>query len=168
MDIPSIPNVNLPVPENIFQEIMAPRWSVRLYENMYFSPGYLQAGTIVILLFIFTLSMARLRRMYVKWSFKGAPGMIAMGFLLAIILEAFLIIGGRTIFTEFLGWNNPPKPISVALDSGKERLVDVLGDESQVPMSQASDSMSSEMFIRGYEELSEDEAETVREYICTQ
>lgn len=168
MDIPSVPEVNLPIPDNVLQEVLAPRWSFKLYEDLYFSPNYLEAGAIVFLLFLLTLSMARLRRMYVKWSFKGATGMVAMGFLLAIILEGFLIIGGRTIFTELLGWNDPPKPISTALDTGKERLVDVLGDQSQVPMSQATGSMSSELFIRGYEELSKDEAESVREYICTQ
>ena len=141
---------------------------MKLYDDLYFSPNYLEAGAIVFLLFLLVLSMARLRRMYVKWSFKGATGMVLMGFLLALILEGFLIIGGRTMFTELLGWNNPPKPIATALDSGKERLVDVLGEQSQVPMSEASSAVSSDMVIRGYNELAEDEAEVVRGQICTQ
>jgi len=41
------------------------------------------------------------------------------GFLLALILEGFLLIGGKTILTSVLGLENPPAPISIALDAGK-------------------------------------------------
>jgi len=67
--------------------------------------------------------MARVRYLYVNWSLgRSAIAMLFWGFLLAIIFEGFLIISGRTILTEILGWDNPPKPISTIIDIGRGRL----------------------------------------------
>src|SRR3989344_3611937 len=92
-----------------------------------FSPSLLQAGAIVALVFLLLLSVAQLRRHFIDWSVKGALFGIFIGFFLALILEGFLIIGGRTALTELLGWKSPPKPIANVLDAGRAKLVDVLG-----------------------------------------
>ena len=59
--------------------------------------------------------------------------MLFWGFLLAIIIEGFLLVGGRTIFTEVLGLRSVPKPLSTILDIGRARMVKVLGVEDEVP-----------------------------------
>ncbi len=155
------------IPNKLLEQAIAPRWNIKLSETFYFSPSLIEAVAIIFLLFLLTLSMARLRRMYVKWSFKGAPGMVALGFFIALILEGFMIIGGRTFMTEILGWKNPPKPIAKVLDSSRKELVEVLGETSEVPISSANISINPELVIEGFKQLDSTEAAKVKESICT-
>lgn len=92
--------------------------------------------------------------------------MLFWGFLLALILESFLIIGGRTLFTEILGWENAPKPILNALDAGRNKLVDVLGVTDEVPTSTAREDPNLDDVVSDFQSLSPDEAEEVRSIIC--
>lgn len=132
-----------------------------------FAPSYLQAALIVFLLFVLLLTLARLRRLYVGWSLKGAWGMIGLGFFLALILEGFLIIGGRTMFTELLGWQDPPKPISNALDAGRGKLIGVLGVAEEVPASVANEGLQSAEVVEAFLSLPPGEAEKTKALICS-
>lgn len=100
-----------------------------------------------------------------SWSFKGALFGIFLGFLLALIVEGFLIISGKTAFTEVLGWKNPPKPVSVALDAGRDRLIKVLGISSEISISRAKVTNSSEI-ISSFRDLSTEEKEKVKSELC--
>lgn len=91
-----------------------------------------------------------------------------MGFLLALVLEGFLIISGRSMITEVLGWENAPKPILSAIDSGREKLVDVLGVTEEVPSSYADEPPSAESVLQSFESLSASEAASIRAAICEQ
>lgn len=122
------------------------------------APTYWQAVAIVVLLFLLVWTLARLRHMYVGWSLKGLWPSVLFGFILAVILEGFFIIGGKTLFTELLGWKNPPKPISTALDEGKSKLVNVLGEETE--------DVSVESIIIDYSSLSSKQAREVVSQIC--
>jgi hypothetical protein len=146
-----------------------------VFENLHFEvagftfePNYLQAAAIVGLLFLLILSLARVRRLFVGWSISGWPAWLLMGFLLALILEGFLIIGGRTAITEILGWENAPKPLLSAIDSGREKLVDVLGVTEEVPSSYADEPPSVESVLQSFESLSASEAASIRTAICDQ
>jgi hypothetical protein len=68
--------------------------------SLSFPISYAQAALIVFLIFILILLMAQFRRHFVDWSLKGALFGIFFGFLLALILEGFLIVGGRTASTK--------------------------------------------------------------------
>ena len=98
-----------------------------------------KAVAIVGLLFLLVLTLAQVRRHYIDWSIKGALFGIFFGFLLALFLEGFLIIGGRTAVTELLGWENAPKPVQTAIDAGRMKLVDVLGIQDEIPQSIAQE-----------------------------
>lgn len=135
--------------------------------SVYISPTYWQAALIVILLFALVFSLARMRHMYVNWSLgKSAIAMFFWGFVLTLILEGFLLIGGRTLLTEVLGWKNAPKPISTALDIGRQKLVNVLGTSNEVPQSSAQENMSAEQVIELYNNLSPSSSLKVQEFIC--
>ncbi|MEJ2348111.1 MAG: hypothetical protein P8Y17_02865 [Patescibacteria group bacterium] len=134
--------------------------------NLNFSPSYLQALVIVFLIFLLVLTLARVRRMYVNWNFSSAGSMLFFGFLLALILEGFLIIGGRTMLTEILGWENAPKPIRNALVISREKLAKVLGVTSEVPESFAEEDPDLYDFITQFQRLSPDQAEEFRSMIC--
>ncbi|MFH1971695.1 MAG: hypothetical protein ABIJ05_04920, partial [Patescibacteria group bacterium] len=86
-----------------FAQILSQRLNFNI-GNFSISPSYIQAGAIVLLLFILVLSLANLRRHFLNWSVRGSVFGIFMGFILALILEGFLIIGGRTVLTEIVGW----------------------------------------------------------------
>jgi hypothetical protein len=130
--------------------------------------SYWQIGLIILLIFLLFMTFARIRYLYVHWSIgKNATAFLFWGFLLAVIMEGFLLIGGRTLFTEILGWKNPPKPIAGALDFSREKLISVLGVKDEIPQSYAESSLNTEDFTRMFESLSSEEKENVRSSICT-
>lgn len=128
--------------------------------------SYLQAGAIVILLFLLVLAMAQFRRHEVNFSLKGALFGIFFGFLLALFLEGFLIIGGRTAITEVLGWKNIPKPFSVALDAGRDKLVKVLGVTDQIPSSSAKEVTSVDNAVFVLQSLNPSDVKKVKALFC--
>lgn len=131
-----------------------------------FSPSVYEAITIVFLLFVLVLTFARLRHLYIRWSFSGWPAYFFMGFLFALVLEGFLILGGRTFLTVILGWRNAPKPVLTVLDAGRDKLVNVLGVQDEIPESQAGESPSIESVVSGFQSLNPEEAQEARSQIC--
>lgn len=105
------------------------------FESISIAPTYIQAGAILFLLFLLVVSLAQFRQHFVKWSMKGGLVGLFFGILLTLILEGFLLISGHTALTGVLGWKTAPKPISTALDLGKEKLTNVLGVGTDNPTS---------------------------------
>lgn len=91
------------------------------------SPNYIEAALIVLLIFMLVFTMARMHRLFIDWSFKGAAMGVLVGFVLALVVEGFFIVGGSTILTRTLGWKNAPKPVQDAIDSGRAQFIKVLG-----------------------------------------
>jgi len=136
--------------------------------NLDISPQYWHAIAIVILLFLLVLTLARLRYLYIHWSMgKSSLAMTFWGFLLALILAGFLLISGRTFFTEILGWENAPKPISTALDAGRAKLIKVLGVTEEIPSSLANESPSYSSVMVDFQKLSEEEKQELRLLMCS-
>jgi len=154
------------IPQELVQRINAESVSFNV-GNLLFAPTYIQALAIVFLLFLLVITFARLRRMYVDWSLKGALTMLFLGFMLALIIEGFLIIGGRTALTEVLGWKNAPQPIQTALDTGKEKLVDVLGVTKEIPSTEASEKASLQSVIDDFQNLTPMDSSKLKKIICT-
>lgn len=136
--------------------------------KMEISPTYWQAITIVFLIFLLLFTLARVRYLYVHWSMgQSAIAFLFWGFLLAMIFEAFMIVGGRTLFTELVGIENLPKPISTVLDLGRARLAKALGDTvSPVPGSYASEKPTVDKVLSDYSDLSPEEASQAQDLIC--
>ena len=135
--------------------------------GLYIEPTYWQAFAIVFLLFLLVLTFARLRHLYVHWSVsKPAVSFIFYGFLLALIAEGFLILSGRTLFTEGLGWENAPKPISTVLEISRNKLVDVLGVTEEIPSSYAQVQASYQSVVEDYESLTSEEKGEIKNFIC--
>jgi len=99
--------------------------------NFSFSVLYIEVAALVFLIFLLIVTMAQLRRHNIDWSIKGILFGTIFGFLLALTLEGFLITKGGTVLTGILGWKNAPAPISIALDAGKSKLIQVLGASDQ-------------------------------------
>lgn len=121
-------------------------------------PTYWMAGTILLLIFMLIFTLARLRYLYVHWSIsKPSLSMFFWGFILAIILEGFMVVGGKTFFTEILGWESAPKPISTLLEIARGKVSPVLG---------TSDKNDLDTLKEIYGSLSESESKEVKEFIC--
>lgn len=101
-----------------------------------------------------------------SWSFKGALFGIFWGFLLALIIEGFLIIGGKTAVTEILGWKNAPKPILAALDAGRNKLVNVLGITTNIPSSLAEEKPTLDDVVSLFQKLNPSDSQKIRTLIC--
>lgn len=130
-------------------------------------PAYWHVGVILFLIFLLVLTLARVRHMYIGWSMgKHNWSFLFYGFLLTVILEGFLLIGGRTLFTEIIGWKNAPKPISTALDAGRAKLVKVLGVTEEIPESVASEFPTYQSLVSDYQNLSPQDAKMAKSFIC--
>jgi len=99
--------------------------------KLYQSTNYLQAGLIILLLFLLVITLASVRKHFVHWSLKGGMVGLFFGFLIALIIEGIFLVNGSSLLTSVFGWKSAPKPISTALDLGKEKLTDVLGISTQ-------------------------------------
>jgi hypothetical protein len=128
---------------------------------------YLQVGAIAFLIFLLILMLAQFRRHYVDWSFKGVVFGVFFGFLLALTLEGFLIISGRTALTSLLGWKNAPAPISLALDSGRAKLIEVLGVQTQIPTSHAKGSTTVQDAVETLQSLTPADLKKVKALFCS-
>ena len=136
-------------------------------KGLYIEPTYWQAAAIVFLLFLLVLTLARLRHLYVHWALgKAYVSALFWGFLLAVILEGFLMLGGRTLFTEIIGWKAAPKPISTILEIGRAKLVDVLGAQDEISSSGKNEKPSYQQFVTSFEELDESDKVSVKSFIC--
>lgn len=120
--------------------------------------AYWEVAAIVFLIFLLILSMAQFRRHFVDYGIKGGLFGVLIGFLLALILEGFLIVGGKTALTEFLGWKNAPKPLQIALDAGKNQLIRVLGVSGESSTFQSS--------LENIQSLSPADLKKVKSLIC--
>lgn len=131
-----------------------------------FSPTYLHAALVLFCIFVFILAFAMFQRRQHQENIKNTMPGIAFGFAIAIVLEAMLLVGGRTVLTEFLGWENAPKPISNALDASRTRLVEVLGVTDEIPESNASSPMSVKQLNEHYESLNSEDQELLQNLVC--
>jgi hypothetical protein len=127
---------------------------------------YWQAGAIIFLIFLLILTMANFRKHYVDWSLKGGIIGIFFGFLLALILEGFLLIGGKTALTEVLGWKNPPAPLAQVLDAGRSKLIQVLGVQTQIPVSFAKENVTVQSAIETLQNLAPNDLKQVKNILC--
>lgn len=134
--------------------------------NFSFPLAYWQVGAIVFLVFLLFLMMAQFRRHFVDWSLKGTVFGVFFGFLLALILESFLIIGGKTALTELLGWKNPPAPIAQALETGRTKLIQVLGVQTQIPSSFAKEEVGVQGAVDVLQSLNPQDLKKVKTIIC--
>jgi len=135
--------------------------------NLYVDATVWQAGAIIILLFLLVFSLARLRYLYVHWSVgKNAFSMLFWGVILTIIMEGFLMLTGRTIFTEIIGMKNVPKPFSTVLNIGREKLVNVMGAQSTIPDMSAAGNLNSDQMYSLYTKMDSVESQKLQKIIC--
>jgi len=149
-------------PQRLFQTI----GDFNLPGGFVFSPTYLQAGAIVLCIFLLILTFGMLQHRYNHWTIKGVMPGVAFGFTLALLIEAVLVIGGRTLFTEIIGWKDAPKPISNALEASRNQLVEVLGADASVPESKADSPPNPDRVLQSYKNLKDEEQKTLQESIC--
>lgn len=106
--------------QDFFQNIIS------FVSNFAVAPRYIQAGVILVLIFLLIVSLAQFRQHFVKWSMKGGLIGLFFGVVLTLILEGFLLISGRTALISLLSWRNAPKPVSTILDIGKEKFTNII------------------------------------------
>lgn len=137
--------------------------------NLDVDATYWQAGAIVILIFLLIFTLARLRYLYVHWNLgKSSISMLFWGVVLTVIIEGFFILSGRTIFTEILGMKNVPKPFSTVLDIGRNKFVNVLGQEDSQSFDVEFKVLNSDQMYSLYTQMDPVESQKLQEIICQQ
>ena len=92
--------------------------------------------------------------------------MLFWGVILTIIMEGFLMLTGRTIFTEIIGMKNVPKPFSTVLNIGREKLVNVMGAQSTIPDMSAAGNLNSDHMYSLYTKMDSVESQKLQKIIC--
>lgn len=136
------------------------------FNNFSLPVKYWEILGIIILLFLLVLLLGQARRKMSNWSLRGVIFGVFFGFLLALTMEGFLLIGGKTALSEVFGWKNPPAPVAQALDVGRGQLVKVLGAETQIPSANAMTTSSATSIIENYQSLTSSDASRVKNIIC--
>lgn len=162
MNLPPLP----PQVQAVVDKLLNPYADIPLPGGLYFSPNLLQAILVVFLIFLLIITFASLRHRYLGWHIKGILPGLGFGFALALILEGFLLIGGKTVLTEVIGWKSAPKPISTALDSGRSKLVDVLGVTAPIPESNACTLQNASSIHDAIDQLPQKEKDILKASIC--
>jgi len=134
--------------------------------SLEFAPSYFTAAAVIVLIFLLIVTLAQVRRHFMNWSIKGALFGLFFGFVLALILEGFLIIGGQTAVTELLGWKSAPKPILAVLDAGHNKLINVLGVSTEIPSSFAKNKVDKSEILSLFNSLSKKDSDELRKIIC--
>ncbi len=131
------------------------------------SPSYYQVGIILVLVFLLLMSLARIRRMFIHWSLgRHSIAIFVWGFIVALIVEGFFILAGRTMFTEILGLKNLPKPISSFIDLGRSRVYKVLGESVEIKESSAIGGGDAKSLVKSFFLLDEAAKKEVKKQIC--
>ena len=126
-------NLNKPDPAQVGLSLLNAGFKTFSFKigSLTISPNYLEAILIVLLIFFLVFAMARMHRLFIDWSFKGAAMGVLIGFFLTLVIEGFFVVGGSSVLTTVFGWKNPPKPIVNLLDAGRAQFVKVLGASTQ-------------------------------------
>jgi len=136
-------------------------------KGIYVEPTYWMAGVIILLAFLLIFTLARIRYLYVHWNLgKSAISMLFWGFFLAIIFEAILVLSGRTLFTEILGWQKAPKPISTLLEISRAKVAQVMGVSDVKQGSENLKPQTYQSVLEYYENLPSYEKEKLKTFIC--
>lgn len=135
--------------------------------NFDITPSYYQAIIILVLIFLLLLSLARVRRMFIRWSLgRHSVAIFVWGFIVALIVEGFFILAGRTMFTEVLGFRYLPKPMSSFIEFGRKRAYQVLGESAEIKESSAMEKENAKSLIESFYLLDEIERKEVKQNIC--
>ena len=78
-----------------------------------------------------------------------------------------MLIGGRTLLTEILGWKNAPKPMANVLQAGRLRLVDVLGVSDEIPQSMAYQEPTGTDVVKLIQLLNSEERVELESMVCS-
>jgi len=92
--------------------------------------------------------------------------MLFWGVVLTVIIEGFFILSGRTIFTEILGMKSVPKPFSTVLDIGRNKFVNVLGQEDSRSAEAESKILNSDQMYTHYVNMDDEESRKLQEILC--
>lgn len=122
------------------------------------APSFIQAAVVIIVVFLVILFMARITRTYIGWYTSGWYIWVILGFILAVVIEGVMFISGSTIFTSVLGWQSAPKPIQQFVDSGRAKLIQVLGAQDDAPTARG--------MVSDFDQLDKRAQEEVKERIC--
>jgi hypothetical protein len=136
--------------------------------NLSFSVPYIEVAALVFLIFLLIVTMAQLRRHNIDWSIKGIVFGTFFGFLLALTLEGFLITKGGTALTGILGWKNAPAPISIALDAGRNKLIQVLGASDKITTPTTIQNSTVTGAVQFLQNLSPGDIKKVKTIFCQQ
>ena len=132
----------------------------------YVSPGAQKAFFIGLGIFLFLLLFAFTRHHMLSWSIRGAWFGIVLGIVVALAVEAFLLVGGRTLVVEAIKNERTPKSVRVFLQENLTELAQSLAGEPKT-LSAAEEATGAADVVLEFQRLPPLERQKARQLICT-
>lgn len=129
-------------------------------------PGILQVALIGTGVFLFTLLLGLARHHMLAWSIKGAWFGFLLGMVLLLILEGFLLVGGKTAISELVKNKRTPENVRVFLEKNMTELAQSLSNNPKALGASTKSGNPSASFVSQFENLPRGEQDAVKEEIC--
>ncbi|MBI4058882.1 hypothetical protein HY404_01425 [Candidatus Microgenomates bacterium] len=130
----------------------------------FIAPQLKQAVLIIGGIFLVALLLGVTRHHMLEWSIKGAGFGILLGVVLTLVVEGFLLVGGRTAVAEVLRNKNTPVAIRSFIQDNMMQLAQAIGSPPQV-LNAATSATSGEV-VENFNNLSVKEQSKARTQIC--
>ncbi len=119
--------------------------------------------------FLFLLMMGWARHHQLLWTFKGAHFGVLFGIVLTLVIEALIIVGGKTTLAEIIKSDKTPPVVREVISKNLQELtINLMGaPKSTEAKTLGSTSKASTLDIVGsYQELSKSDQSRVKDLIC--
>ncbi|MBI3289828.1 hypothetical protein HYZ78_00345 [Candidatus Microgenomates bacterium] len=114
--------------------------------------------------FLVLLLLAWTRHHMLGWTLKGAHMGVFFGIVLTLVVEALIIVGGKTTLAEILKNNAVPQ---VVRETVSRNLQELAANVVSSPKTLGAQGMVSAVDVAGdFQELSEGDQTRVRELVC--
>lgn len=141
--------------------------ALNLFNNLQQSglDPYLKIIFAVLFLFFIVLVLARMRKLFVQTSFRGAWFGLAVGIILMIFIDLIIIVGlsDKTKLQKITSGEAGPEIVKEVAISGMTNLSQVLGAQTIISRKR---SLTAKELINDFLSMPESEAEKVRDLLC--
>lgn len=141
---------------------------VNLPNGAEISYNRLEVVMVVVLLFVLVLTFGQLRHRLVHWHMKGIVPGVALGMIITLIIQGALLMLGGNLLKNALGWQGAPRPVAVAIETGKEKLVEVLSDTDEIIIETSDDRQKATIggIMESYGDLTSEEQISLQSLVC--
>lgn len=153
--------------ENILPQVSFVTSNLLTNFDSFLAPSVKQIGIIALGIFFFLLLFGLARHHMLEWSLKGAYFGIFLGIILTLVIEAFLLVGGRTLIVAAVKNEKTPQVVRIFLQKNMMELAESLaGEPKTLGAAGEQKTLSPNEVVNNFSLLSPNDQSRVQQRIC--